>query len=151
MLQSRILSDDHFEDDCMVRIAEMIAWSTESGSLRTYARGHDHFRLASCPCSSTIFLSMSACAWAVEAMPFAKASVYETLLVTIAVDLGALGTVSYASSGTGASDRPMLPTGGVVSACRAASADDGTGVIGMNGRMCSGSSRTRGAAGGAGA
>ena len=84
-------------------------------------------------------------------MPFAKASVYETLLVTIAFDLGALGTMSYASSGTGASDRPMPPTGGVVSACSAASADDGTGVIGMIGRMCSGVSRMRGAAGGAGA
>ena len=35
MLQSRILSDDQFEDDCSVRIAEMIVWSTESGSLRT--------------------------------------------------------------------------------------------------------------------
>ena len=82
-------------------------------------------------------------------MPFAKASVYETLLVTIAFDFGALDSESYASSGTGASDRPKPPTG--VSACSAASAELGTGVIGMNGRMCSGVSRARGAAGGAGA
>jgi len=62
MPQSRALSVDQLEDDCRAWIAEMTAWSTESGSLRTYARGHDHFCLTSCPCSSTIFLSMSACA-----------------------------------------------------------------------------------------
>jgi hypothetical protein len=36
--------------------------TNESGSLRTYARGHGHFCLVSCPRSSTIILSMSACA-----------------------------------------------------------------------------------------
>jgi hypothetical protein len=62
MLQSKVLSVDQLEDDCRVRIDEMSAWINESGNLRTYARGHDHFRLASCPRSSTIILSMSACA-----------------------------------------------------------------------------------------
>ena len=62
MPHSRILSVDQLEVDCMVLIAEMIAWTTVSGSLRTYASGRDHFLFTSCPCSSTIFLSMSACA-----------------------------------------------------------------------------------------
>ena len=64
-------------------------------------------------------------------MPFAKASVYETLLVTIAFDFVLL-IGSFGSSGTGASD--LMPMG-VANECSAASADDGTGVIGMNGRM----------------